>query len=215
MVERQCTKCKQWKGENIDNFYMKNKTKPELGFMTACKVCMRTSSRIYGNENKERKNKIDREYREAHKAERKVKEKIWRERNKNNLYKNMKRFQKDNPEKTKQYNYEHNNHEISQEEWGSCKKYFDDCCAYCGLPIGEHWVRFRGEYILGDLHKEHVVHKGSDKLDNCIPSCKSCNSSKWKHKFEDWYNENNEIFDLDRYNKILQWLNGDYKQYCE
>jgi 5-methylcytosine-specific restriction endonuclease McrA len=66
---------------------------------------------------------------------------------------------------------------------------------------------------LSDFHKDHVIHKGSNKLDNCIPACKSCNSSKWKSKFEDWYSENNVVFNIDRYNKILKWLEEDYEQY--
>jgi len=62
---------------------------------------------------------------------------------------------------------------------------------------------------LGDLHKEHIDDNGKDDLSNCIPSCKSCNSSKWKFDFEDWYKKQ-KFFTEERYNKIIKWLKEDY-----
>jgi hypothetical protein len=65
--------------------------------------------------------------------------------------------------------------------------------------------------ILSDFHKDHICHLGSNKIDNCVPACKSCNSQKWEYQFNDWYNEQNEKYSYKRYEKILKWINGDYK----
>ncbi|MFC0852976.1 HNH endonuclease [Halalkalibacter oceani] len=107
--------------------------------------------------------------------------------------------------------YYNKSHEISTEEWESCKQYFNYECAYCGLHIDEHFVKYGDEYKLYDFHQEHVDHIGSNDLSNCIPSCKSCNSKKWQYEFIKWYNPSNEVFTEERLNKISKWLSADYK----
>jgi 5-methylcytosine-specific restriction endonuclease McrA len=102
---------------------------------------------------------------------------------------------------------------VSDAEWESCKKYFDDSCAYCGLHISEHFNNYKGKMRWTDLHKEHVDDDGANDLSNCIPSCQSCNSQKWNFEFEEFYNTNNENYDQERYDKIIKWLNEDYKQF--
>jgi hypothetical protein len=111
-------------------------------------------------------------------------------------------------------------HIVSQKEWIACKEYFKDkdrdyCCAYCGLKIQNHYRKYAGKLMKQDLHKEHVDDGGSVYLDNCVPSCQSCNSSKRKFKIHNWYNENNPNFTHDRLNKITKWITEDYKQYFE
>jgi hypothetical protein len=121
-----------------------------------------------------------------------------------------KKWQQNNPEKLRIYqqNRRHKKHDIIEEEWLSCKKYFGNTCAYCGMTLEEHYN------IIGtDFHQEHVDHFGSNDLSNCVPSCKNCNSQKWEFKFEEWYSENNPNFTQERTNKILQWINEDYQIY--
>lgn len=91
-----------------------------------------------------------------------------------------------------------------------CKQYFNYECAYCGLPLEEHYIIYAGNLILGDFHKEHVDHFGSNDLSNCVPACKSCNSSKHDFEFNKWYNTDNHKFNIERYNKIIKWLNVDW-----
>jgi hypothetical protein len=67
--------------------------------------------------------------------------------------------------------------------------------------------------ILSDFHKEHIDDDGANDLSNCVPSCKLCNSYKHQYIFDDWYNKNNPNFNQDRLNKIIKWLNEDYKLY--
>ncbi len=122
-----------------------------------------------------------------------------------------------NPEKTFRYMQDryHKNHRITKEEWIACKNYFNNSCAYCGLPLEEHYRIYAGELQKIDLHKEHVDHEGSNTLANCIPSCQSCNDSKWKFQLNYWYNENNPNFTLERYNRIIKWLEEDHKKYIQ
>ncbi|MBG9689555.1 hypothetical protein ABD91_00645 [Lysinibacillus sphaericus] len=104
-------------------------------------------------------------------------------------------------------------HIISKEEWTGCKNYFNNSCAYCGLHLENHYRMWLGEPKKIDLHKEHVDHQGSNKLDNCVPSCQSCNSSKWEYSLEEWYKEDNTMtkFSHERLKKIQKWLKEDYK----
>lgn len=124
----------------------------------------------------------------------------------------LKQYQQNNPEKLKQYDLQrqHKNHNITKSEWAACKEYFNNQCAYCGLSINQHFITRGGVTKLGDFHKEHVDHNGNNDLSNCVPSCRNCNSQKWKFEFEDWYIESNPIFSHARLSKIHSWLNKDY-----
>jgi hypothetical protein len=106
----------------------------------------------------------------------------------------------------------HKIHDISYQEWSKCKEYFNNCCAYCGLPIEEHYRKYGDRIVKSDFHKEHVDNNGSNKIDNCIPSCLNCNSSKGVSNFSDWYNEENNKFSNDRELKILKWISEDYNK---
>lgn len=123
---------------------------------------------------------------------------------------NLRRWQEKNKDKIKKYNQKrktHKIHQITTEEWNECKKYFNNECAYCGLPASDHYVKYKDQYILSDLHKEHVDHNGANDISNCIPSCKSCNSSKHTFTLSEWYNEtSNPNFTNERLEKILKWI---------
>lgn len=127
-----------------------------------------------------------------------------------------KEWRQANPEKCRGYVEKYSNHKkhkIATSEWEACKKYFNHRCAYCGLEIEEHWVNIRGEIKLGDFHKEHLDHNGSNDLSNCVPSCKSCNSEKHEKIFEEWYSKDNLKFSEERLDKINKWINNDYKHF--
>jgi 5-methylcytosine-specific restriction endonuclease McrA len=123
-----------------------------------------------------------------------------------------KEYYKDNLSKFQEYNKDrrHKNHNITIKEWNACKNYFNNSCAYCSMTLEEHKIKYKE-----DLHKEHVIHNGENNLSNCIPSCKSCNSSKWEFTLEKWYNEKNGNYTIERLDKILKWLSDDYKKFIE
>lgn len=64
-----------------------------------------------------------------------------------------------------------------------------------------------------DFCKDHYINDGANDLSNCIPLCKSCNGSKRSYDFDKFYNASNPDFVQERYNKILKWINEDYKKY--
>lgn len=123
------------------------------------------------------------------------------------------KWQRDNKDKVVEYNNARKvkNHKISKVEWSNCLKYFDYACAYCGMSNDEA-KKVYNNY----LHKEHVNHNGKGDLSNCVPSCKSCNSSKHKFALDAWYNnKDNPNYTKERYSKIKKWLNEDYVTYIE
>jgi hypothetical protein len=114
-----------------------------------------------------------------------------------------KKWEDKNKDKIRQYNEDrkHKNHKITKEELKQMYKYFDSSCAYCGISEEEHLKRFKQK-----LHKEHVDHNGTNGIENCVPACKFCNSSKNTRVFEEWYREK-EYFSQERYEKVIDWLN--------
>lgn len=56
-------------------------------------------------------------------------------------------------------------------EWKERLLYFNRCCAYCLQP----------ESAVGHMTQEHMtplVQGGSDDIENIVPACSGCNSSK-------------------------------------
>ena len=98
-------------------------------------------------------------------------------------------------------------HRITNEEWESCKDYFNNECAYCGESLKNYYNKKQKDFI-----KEHFINDGSGRLDNCVPACNSCNNSKRNKDFDKWY-KNKDYYSLDRDIKIHKWLNEDYKKH--
>jgi hypothetical protein len=215
IIHKQCTKCKEWLPDTNEYFYMRNKKKPERGLNAECKKCTIDNSQKWIENNPEQykittKNKND----NISEITRIIRRKLA---NKQREEGYQKEYQRNNPDKVIEYNKnrQHKNHKINKTEWENCKKYFDYQCAYCGLPLSKHFYTRNGITKLGDFHKEHVDHEGLSDLSNCIPSCGSCNDQKWKFTLDEWYDENNERFTQERYDKIIKWITEDYKQYIE
>ena len=58
-------------------------------------------------------------------------------------------------------------------------------------------------WLINYLHKEHFDDEGTNTIDNCVPACKSCNSSKGVKPFENWFSGEEW-----RKVKIYKWLNS-------
>lgn len=201
-----CNKCCEWVECNESNFY-KNKSNGVDGFHPYCKKCAINKTLEWEEKNPE-KLKINRKRTDEN---RKEKHKLYRHISKERGYQDW--WRRNNSEKLKEYQRKRNKekkHEINNEEWLSCKAYFEHKCAYCGITEKEHKSIHKQQ-----LHKEHVKHGGSNKLDNCVPACKNCNSQKRDYEFLDWYNTNNPIFNQERIDKINKWLNKDYKLFMK
>ena len=211
--ERRCTVCGEWKPETIDYYYMCNKSKPEKGFQAACKICSIKDSVAYQKENREQAYEGHRRYRRTKKyldwGKKHAQEqrdsgyrKLWEQSETGRLclmISNKKRQEK--------------KHTINNIEWKNCKEYFNNSCAYCGLPIEKHFAKRNGKIINMDLHKEHVIDEGKNDLRNCIPACEECNGEKFTKTLNEWYNINNPKYSKERYLKIYYWLRYDHKKY--
>jgi hypothetical protein len=218
ILHKQCSKCKEWKPEAEEYFYICSKKNPDKGFQGECIVCSRERALTRKRNNLEKVKAVNRNWYYNNKERINKTARRWREENPERKQQYQLEYQKNNPEKMAQYSErrrQHKKHEITKSEWENCKNYFNFTCAYCGLPLSEHYYTRKGITKLGDFHKEHVNHNGGNDLTNCIPSCGSCNDQKWKFEFEEWYNKNNLNFTQKRYDRIIQWLIEDCFDYIE
>lgn len=103
----------------------------------------------------------------------------------------------------------HKRHDISKDELSELFEYANYSCMYCGISEEESLKVF-GE----KLHKDHAYNDGSNGIDNCILACKSCNSTKHKKDWNEWYTPENEKFNPILFNKIIKWLNKFIKGDC-
>lgn len=202
-----CTICNEVK--SLTDYYSQKKFSKKRGeyiyYNPECKECTRKKALFWQKDNRERWNEsVAQRFKNTEKH--RIAKRLRTKKRQSDGY--LREYQQNNKDKIREYNKQHRIHNISNEEWQECKNYFDNSCAYCGISEEKHIQLFRQQ-----LHKEHVDHEGSNGLSNCIPSCRKCNSQKWKFTLEEWYNENNQDYSVTRLNKINQWLNNDYMKY--
>ncbi|WP_226035672.1 HNH endonuclease [Aquibacillus saliphilus] len=211
MENLESKECK-WCGEvkPLDEFYSFNKTKQDgekyVYYNPECKECRKEASTKWRKENREsfldiqkRRNKHP-----DHKKELKI---AYKRRKEENYYM---QYYYNNKEKFKHYRELHRHHDINNDEWENCKRYFNYQCAYCGIDE-KTAKKEQGNY----LHKEHVAHNGANDLSNCVPSCRVCNSHKWVFEWKEWYSVDNPDYTKIKFNKIVKWLNHDYLNFIE
>jgi hypothetical protein len=194
-----------------EEYFYKNKCNGTDGLNPECKRCSikksskqqaeRYESELRDYHRKRYNNKKDYFYEKAYKYK------------SNNLQKvkiDTINWQRNNKDKIREYQEKrkYKNHIISKREWDSCKEYFNNECAYCGISQDKA-IEIMGQ----SLHKEHLVDCGKNDLKNCIPACRECNSEKHTTSLNDWYNVNNSKFTYERYHKIYLWVRYDCKKY--
>lgn len=69
---------------------------------------------------------------------------------------------------------------LSLQEWKNCMIYFGGRCAYCGIPQSRT-VKITKDHLIP------CVAGGTTAVDNVVPACKKCNSSKGSKYLSDWY----------------------------
>jgi len=199
-----------------EEYFYKNKLNKTDGFNPECKLCSIARSSKRQNENREDYlDYMKNYYQETHdqQIEGFHQHRLDSLEEHNAYYAD---YQKKNPEYFIKYGKDQRQnhlHIISEKEWLNCKRYFENTCAYCGLPIDQHWHMRKEKLILFDFCKDHADYNGLRDLSNCVPACKSCNSHKWQSSIEEWYIESNPVFDKNKLDKIKMWLDNDYKKY--
>jgi len=209
ILERKCSECGEWKEETLENFYLKNKKKPEMGYTPACRICNRLRSKIYGREHREQQSKTFKEWHIKNKKYINDWCVTWRQTHHKEKREYEKEYYLKYPEKFIQYNQNHRDHDISKKEWKHCLEAFDYKCAYCGITEEESLKLYKQV-----LHKDHADHLGANDLSNGVPACKSCNSLKRISDLEKWFSEQ-DFYTEEKLEFIIWWLMEGYKNYIE
>ena len=198
-----CRKCNEPKFTS--DFYKHKSTKD--GLASYCKTCTRDVYRKWKQDNPERFKELQSNWKEQNPDRVKELRRNYYENNREREREDLRRWQAENRGKTAEYSKAYKKRKgrtIPEQAWERCKTYFDHACAYCGLSEEEHI-----EKINQQLHKEHVENDGSNGIDNCVPACKSCNASKGKKDFMEWYSKTPH-FNKTRIDKINRWMTKDY-----
>ena len=196
LLFKQCSKCGEIK--HINRFSKSKKGK--YGVSKRCKEC----DKIYREENKEFILLKQKEWRDNNKEIKRELNKKYYQEHKEELCEYHKKWRENNPEKVFNYHNERRNklenqgNGITQEQWYEMMEFFDWKCAYSGEKLG------------GDSDKrtiDHIValdNGGEHEIWNLVPMYQPYNSGKKNNNMLDWYLQQ-EYFDIDRLTKIYEW----------
>lgn len=210
MDKKKCSVCNEEK--LLTEYYAQKREDKKKGkwiyYNPECKECTKARSRKRQLDNHDQYILYTRQYHKDNKLHEDEIRRSWREKNKERYQSYIYNYQNENKDKMKIYAQTRKVkiHEISQDEWLYCKEYFNNSCAYCGIELKIHLREYNQ-----DLHKDHVDCNGSNGIENCVPACKNCNSRKWQYSLNEWFNESNPVFNIERIYKIHKWLNEDVK----
>ena len=84
---------------------------------------------------------------------------------------------------------------LTMNQWGNIKQDFNSQCCYCGKRVS-----------LAQEHFIAVTKGGEYTVNNIVPSCRSCNSSKGVKDFFEWYPKY-KYYSKNRERFILKFLN--------
>ena len=213
-LKSQCKECgKEYREKNKDKrkkynkeYYEKNKDKIieyKKEYREENKDKIKERQREW---NKNNKDKI-KEYYEENKDKIKERQRKYYEKNKDKVLEYNKKWHKNNPEKLfnkhnrRRSKLENQGRGITKEQWKECFNWFDWKCAYSGEKLQNNKTT-NGRTI------DHIVALDNGGLNepwNIVPMKKGYNSSKFNRiNSLDWYMEQ-EYFDIDRLNKIVEW----------
>lgn len=160
------------------------------GKSNKCRKCSKIKNKNWRNNNKEYSS---------------YKSKIYAKNNEDKIKLYHKQYRKENLEKRRIYEQKREavkkklDKNFDKNDWDICKNYFNNRCAYCGE-----------EKILTQDHFIALSKNGEYTKNNIIPACKNCNSSKRHSDFFEWYPKQ-ESYSKKREQKILKYLNYDLK----
>lgn len=159
-----------------------------------------TSRRFYRNHCEDEKERA-RIYKKNNPEKGREHAKKWRKNNPEKVRLSINRWCKNNPEKIKEYskrnkknhpeqirkdNRRRRNYKLNAEgshteqEWQDKKKKYCYRCAYCGIHenVLKDKYKCKKWWLLTEDHIIPLTKKGTDYINNIIPACVSCNSTK-------------------------------------
>lgn len=89
------------------------------------------------------------------------------------------------------------NMNYTHQQWKETVIFFGGECAYCGRTMK------KGERLTRD-HLVPVADGGTTCQSNIVPACGSCNSSKGKREWHEWFMKQ-PFFSQERMNRIFKW----------
>ena len=168
---------------------------------------IRKNNKRWRENNKEHDKQYKKQWYENNKEYCKEKNKQWNENNKEYKKEIDKQWRENNKEKcfnnhNKRRNKENNQGRgINKTQWEKMFNFFDFKCAYSNIYLGNE----NNKNIRSVDHILALDNGGLNEPWNCVPMVKSYNSSKNKRvDVLNWYMEQ-EYFDIDRLNKIVEW----------
>jgi flagellar biosynthesis GTPase FlhF len=194
---RWCKKCatdynRQWRKDKVEHVraYQENNKerdrKKQLFYYEINKKTVMDRAKQWAKDNPGARKAASSKWRENNMERQKATEKRWRE---NNKARNNIKTQRRNTKKKLLKN------DLTAAQWEQIKKEFGSACCYCGqvkkLTI-EHFIPLDK---FGEL-----------TINNVLPACSSCNSSKKNKDFFYWY-PNYRHYSKHREQKILKFLN--------
>lgn len=202
MEIRICSRCKRELPATLEYFHASKREK--LGLRYNCKNCHNKESQLWAEENKDKIRARDR-----------ARVRIRTKENREQMKEYKKEYRRNNQEKIKLYNKKYRkinrNKRIIEkhirratlrdlpigftvEQWEECKQYFGQLCAYCG-----------GRRDLTQDHFIPLLEGGEYTINNIVPACETCNSSKCSRDFFLWYPQQ-PFYSKKRELKILKYL---------
>jgi len=235
---KECNKCKQEVIATSEYFDRDKNCKD--GLSRTCKQCMKEynikryqekkdkikiQNRTYYENNKEHYKELfeknSREYYQAHKERYKNRNDKYRVENIEYYRDYFRTYFIDNPDKKIELQTRRRERmdklpfTLTGEQWRYIKSCFNNCCAYCG-KTEEDELKENNRQLAQD-HFISVVNGGGYILENMIPACTTCNSSKHDKDFFDWY-PNYKYYDKERELQVLdhlEYIEDDWEDYLD
>ena len=145
----------------------------------------------------------NRENYRKHKEKRRAKAREYHIKNAEVIRQKVKEWTINNPEKVKAYSHLKRARklnaigEYTPDEFTSTCEEFSWCCCYCGKSVTEKTVTID--------HAVPISKGGSNYIENLLPACRKCNSSKNASELFDWF-KNMEFYDIAREKKIIEHI---------
>lgn len=191
---KMCNKCREVLPKESFPLYSTGKD----GYASKCKPCKSQQARDSYDPGKEK------ERTKPFLEQRYAQKKIYYYANRVKLSEQKKEYRKtDNAKIIKQYSNEKRRTakqaleaNFTKRQWQSCQAHFNNRCCYCG---GKQDIMSMDHFI--------PLSKGGEwTVNNIVPSCMSCNSSKRQRDFFKWYPKQT-FYSKQREQKILRYLN--------
>lgn len=204
-----CKKCRGFKNYGI-SLPRENAELIKSG-LKRCKYCREIKDiNIYRRIGKSRTCEFCPLCEDYHKAQKRIYDKIYYEKNKSMKKDYYSKWKKSGGQELRtMYNQKRRllekgiENTLTINEWRVILEYFSYSCAYCGITESEHLKKTKIR-----LSQEHIVPVamgGSYTFHNIVPSCSYCNSSKNTKTLEEFYSISDN-FTKERYDFIINFI---------